>query len=105
MNRPVAQPEQNSKVGDWVKWACGLAWAVLACLIPYTLSLEHRFTKLETDQANHITAAGKAETEIRGQLAQVQNDGAKILTAITSVQVEVAKINGYLESRKSPQNQ
>lgn len=104
MTRPVAQPEQNSKVGDWVKWACGLAWAALACLIPYTLSLEHRFTTLEVDLGNHKAAAAKTELEIRGRLDTQDANYTKILEALSNVQTGVAKINGYLEARKSPQN-
>jgi hypothetical protein len=104
--RPAAQPEQDkpSKVGDWVKWAVGIAWLALGCLVPYTLSLEHRFTALETTLANHLTAAGKAEAEIKSRLDSQDATNTKILTALTDVQTGVAKINGYLEARKSPQN-
>jgi hypothetical protein len=97
--------EVKKSVADWVKWAVVLSYAVLGGVIAYRVSDEHRLTKLESDFASHQAAATKTEAELRGQLLQQQNDGKQILSAITAVQVEVAKLNGYLESRKTSQNQ
>jgi uncharacterized protein YoxC len=104
MTRPAAQPEQNSKVGDWVKWAVGITWLAFAALLTYVVSVEHRITTQETTLADHKTAASKAELEIKGRLDSQELTNQKIVSVLTDVQTGVAKINGYLEARKSPQN-
>jgi hypothetical protein len=94
----VAEVKKN--VADWVKWAVLLSYAVLTGIIVHEVNGEHRITTLETKQAAHLEAATKTEAELRAQLQQQHSDVQQILTAITAVQVEVAKINGYLESSK-----
>jgi hypothetical protein len=92
----------TKNVADWLKWGIMLSWAVIGVGVGYGISQEHRLTALETWKEGHTTSSAKTEADIRAQLDLQRTDGQRILTAITAVQVEVAKINGYIDSRKNP---
>lgn len=87
-----------------MKWAVGILIAVLtACngwAFAYTIGIEHRVTKVETDQASHLISAANDKTAINARLDRTDAAQAQVLTTINAVAVDVARIRGYMERQK-----
>lgn len=99
---PVAPVK--SAVAEWVKWAVGLAWAVLVVGVGWLVALEHRQTKyeegLESQKeklAAHIISAQQEKAAINARLDEQAKDQKQVLTTVTAVAVDVGEIKGYLK--------
>jgi fumarylacetoacetate (FAA) hydrolase family protein len=96
---------QKSGVSDWVKWASGilitLVVAVNGWVVAYTLGNEHRVTKVEADFASHLEKSKEDKTAIVARLDRSDENWGKVLTGISSVQVDVAEIKGYMQRQKT----
>ncbi|MDF7809916.1 hypothetical protein [Hymenobacter sp. YC55] len=100
---PVAAVK-NSGVAEWVKWVLGILISALIVVngwaFAYTIGIEHRVTKVETDQAAHLISAGNDKTAINARIDRTDAAQAQVLTTINAVAVDVARIRGYMERQK-----
>jgi hypothetical protein len=101
----VAQ-KNTAESSNWVRWAVGILITLLVTVngwvVAYTVGNEHRVTKVETDLSGHIEKAKDDKADVYARLKEQDTNGAKVLQAITSVQVDVAKLTGYFERAKEP---
>ena len=90
---------------NWVRWAVGILITLLVALngwaFTYTVGIEHRVTKTEADLTTHLAKATEDKREINERLKAQDDNISKVLTGITTVQVDVATIKGYMERSKS----
>ena len=97
----VAAAQRLTGPSEWVKWVAGIALMLNGVVFGYAISIEHRLTKTEEGHAAHVKAAAEDKAAIQGQLKQQDETNKQVLAGITAVQVEVAKITGYMERSKS----
>jgi hypothetical protein len=96
---------QNKAGADWLRWAVGIIITLLvgvnAWVLTYTVGTEHRVTKTESDLATHLEKARDDKAAITARLDKQEDNWAKVLTGISSVQVDVAEIKGYMQRAKT----
>ncbi len=93
--------QQNAGIPEVVKWLLGLAYTVIVLIGGYVVSVEHRLTDTESKQATHLADAKETKADVYNRLKQQDDNISKVLSGITSVQVDVATIKGYMERSKA----
>lgn len=97
---PAVAPKEGISA-EWVKWVAGIAIVLSGSVFGYAISIERRLSTTETAQANHIKTADEAKADVYRRLDRQDDNISKVLNGITAVQVEVAKISGYMERQKA----
>jgi hypothetical protein len=97
----VATSQNASLSPEWVKWVAGIALMLNAAVFGYAISIEHRVTKTEENLTAHLDKAKDDKKEINERLKAQDDNISKVLTGITTVQVDVAEIKGYMQRAKS----
>ena len=104
MSTAVVVEAKPTGFADWLKWVLGILLTVLMGLngwaFAYTLGIEHRVTKVETDQAAHLITAGNEKSALNARIDRTDAAQAQVLTTINAVAVDVARIRGYMERQK-----
>lgn len=94
-------PAPQNSGADWVKWVAGLALSLNGIIFGYAISIERRQSTTETALSSHIIDAKESKAIINSRLDRSDESSAKVLQGISAVQVDVAKITGYLEQIKA----
>jgi len=106
-NNSPASPAPGTALPPWLTWLIGLLITVLMALngwaFAYTIGIEHRVTKIETDIDTHINTSDKEKALINRRLDAQALDQRSVLTTITAVAVDVAEIKGYMKLQKENQ--